>query len=153
MNLGDDPRPVLELDRWLDAPPERVFEAFTDEDQLRKWWGPRDHESVAISFPARVGARYRVELMGPDGALLVHVGTFRTVDPPRRLSYTWRWLAGPLQRREMLVEIEFEAETGGTRVRVRHSGFVDASSRDAHSGWPDSLARLQYWLSTPSGAG
>ena len=137
---------VLEIDRWFDASPQRVYEAFTNEEQLQQWWGPRDFESVEISFPARVGEPYRVELMGPDGARFVHVGSFRTVDPPRRLCYTWQWLAGPLQRREMLVEITFEAEAGGTRVHVRHAGFVDEASRDAHVGWPDSFERLGSWL-------
>lgn len=137
---------ALELDRWLEASPERVYRAFTDESQLRQWWGPRDFETVDISFPARVGAAYRVELIGPDGQQFVHVGTFRTVDPPRSLTYTWRWLTGPLQRREMLVEITFEPERGGTRVHVRHGGFEDGASRDAHVGWPDSFLRLEHWL-------
>lgn len=146
MSSGAQTGLALEIDRWLDASPERVFEAFTNEDQLRQWWGPRDFESVAISFRPRVGGRYRVELAGPDGSRFAHVGTFRAVEPPRHLSYTWRWVAGPLQQSEMLVAIDFEPERGGTRVRVRHAGFVDESSRDAHTGWPESFDRLVPWL-------
>lgn len=143
----------LELDRWFEAPIERVFEAFTDPSLLRQWWGPRDFVIEEIHFPARVGEVYRVSLRAPDGARFAHVGRFRDVTPPRRLSYTWEWIDGPLPRGETLVELTFEAEAGGTRVRLKHSRFADAATRDAHRGWPDSFDRLVTWLAARSGPG
>ena len=138
--------PVLELNRWFAAPVSRVFAAFTDARLLRQWWGPRDFIIEEIDFPAQVGERYRVSLRGPDGSHYEHVGVFTIVEPPTRLGYSWQWVAGPLQRQEMLVELWFEAERDGTRVELRQSRFVDEASRDAHAGWPHSFDRLAVWL-------
>lgn len=138
--------PVLELSRWLDAPVARVFQAFTEPDLLRQWWGPKGFVIEEISFPAAVGQRYRVSLRGPEGEHYEHVGVFTEVVPAERLSYTWQWVAGPLQRQEMLVELCFATEDGGTRIDLRKSGFEDQSSRTAHAGWPKVFARLADWL-------
>lgn len=148
MNAPGAPAPALalELDRWFAAPIERVFEAFTDPELLRRWWGPRGFTFEEIDFPAAVGESYRVALRAPDGSRFAHVGRFHEVTPPTRLSYSWEWIEGPLQRGETLVELTFRAERGGTRVALKHSGFADVASRDAHRGWPESFDRLTHWL-------
>lgn len=153
MNVVPGPWPglALELSRWLDATVEEVYEAFTDPVLLRQWWGPRDFVIETLEFPAVEGEDYRVELRAPDGSRFAHVGTFREVRPPRRLSYSWVWVEGPLQRGEMLVELDFRAERGGTRVDLRHSGFESQASRDAHYGWPDSFDRIEHWLAEGRG--
>ncbi len=148
MNVVAGPWPglALELSRWFPSPVGTVFAAFTDADRLRQWWGPRDFTIEEIDFPAVEGEGYRVALRSPDGSRFVHVGEFLEVVPPSRLSYSWRWIEGPLQREEMLVELEFVDERGGTRVDLRHSRFVDETSRSAHGGWPDSFDRFEEWL-------
>lgn len=137
---------ALELSRWFEASADEVFEAFTNPDLLRQWWGPRDFVIEEIVFPAVAGESYRVRLRAPDGSRYAHVGRFHEVVRPARLSYSWRWIEGPLQRGETLVELSFHAERGGTRVELRHSRFADVASRDAHRGWPDSFERLGQWL-------
>jgi uncharacterized protein YndB with AHSA1/START domain len=143
---GPWPGTALELSRFFDAPVGRVFEAFTDVALLRQWWGPRDFEIEEIDFRPVVGESYRVALRAPDGSRYEHVGTFSAVEPPSRLVYSWRWTEGPLQREQMQVELSFLAEGEGTRVDLRQSRFVDAASRDAHAGWPQSFERLAAWL-------
>lgn len=139
----------LELSRWLEAPPERVFEAFTDPRQLRQWWGPRGFVIEQIEFNAAPGKVYRVQLRSPEGQRYAHVGVITKVERPHRLHYTWQWVEGPLQREEMLVELRFQAEGAGTRVDLRQSRFIDQASLKAHKGWPDSFNRLEAWLSPP----
>lgn len=143
---GPWPGLALELSRWFEAPVGTVFTAFTDAARLRQWWGPRDFVIEEIEFPAVEGASYRVALRAPDGSRYVHVGEFLEVLPPSRLSYSWRWVEGPLQREEMRVELRFTGERDGTRVDLRHSRFADEASRRAHGGWPDSFDRFAAWL-------
>jgi uncharacterized protein YndB with AHSA1/START domain len=55
----------IEITRGFDAPPERVYQAFTDPDQFARWYGPvgfpvhRD----SVEVDARVGGRQRFELV------------------------------------------------------------------------------------------
>ena len=136
--------------RWYEAPIELVFKAFTDPDLLRQWWGPRDFHIEEITFPAVEGQEYRVRLRSPEGEVFAHVGRFREVSPPHRLSYSWEWTEGPMPQDETWVDLKFAEEEGGTRVELRHSRFPDEATRDAHQGWPDSFERLDGWLASPA---
>lgn len=100
---------VLVLSRTFAAPRERVFRAWTDPAILKKWWaaGPGFTPTVA-EVDLRVGGRYRLGMRAPDqGADYIVAGTYREVQRPARLVYTWAWegTAGP----ETLVTVEFHA--------------------------------------------
>lgn len=143
---GPWPGLALELSRWFAAPRAKVFTAFTDPVLLRQWWGPRGFFIEEIEFPAIEGSAYRVALRAPDGSRYVHVGKFLIVQRPSRLSYSWRWVEGPMDSRETLVELSFTTEGEGTRIELRHSRFPTQAVRDAHCGWPDSFAQFERWL-------
>ena len=55
----------IEITCVLDAPPERVYQAFTDPDQFARWYGPVGfpvHRDT-VEVDARVGGRQRFELV------------------------------------------------------------------------------------------
>jgi uncharacterized protein YndB with AHSA1/START domain len=53
----------LRLSRRFDAPPERVFEAWTDPAVLRRWWAAHpDWDSPAAETDQRTGGRYRLSM-------------------------------------------------------------------------------------------
>jgi uncharacterized protein YndB with AHSA1/START domain len=55
----------IEITRVLDAPPERVYQAFTDPDQFARWYGPVGfpvHRDT-VEVDARVGGRQRFEMV------------------------------------------------------------------------------------------
>ena len=45
------------MERILKAPPERVFDAFTDPDELTKWWWPKGFTCPAAEVDLRVGGQ------------------------------------------------------------------------------------------------
>ena len=51
----------LTLTRTIRAPRAKVFDAFVNPDQLRRWFGPRGHTVAETTVDARVGGRYRIE--------------------------------------------------------------------------------------------
>lgn len=138
--------PTLRISRWYAGTRDEVFRAFTDPRLLRQWWGPRGFTIEEIDFPAREGASYRVTLRAPDGTLFAHVGTFLEVRPPAALSYTWRWVEGPLDHAETLVALSFVEERGGVSIDLTHSRFASEAERDKHAGWHDSFAALEGFL-------
>jgi hypothetical protein len=64
--------PIIEYRRFLAAPSELVFQAFTDPEHLAHWRGPEELQMVSCDIDLRVGGRYRYVHRGPDGQ--DHVG-------------------------------------------------------------------------------
>jgi uncharacterized protein YndB with AHSA1/START domain len=138
--------PEVRIQQVVDAPRDAVFHAWTTPDSLRRWWGPGDFTTAIAEVDLRPGGAYHLVMQPPDGAPLHLGGTYREVDPPRRLVYTWQWVSGVPDTRESLVTVEFEDLGPSTRVTVVHSEFDEGSATAPYeSGWRsglDKLARL-----------
>jgi uncharacterized protein YndB with AHSA1/START domain len=127
--------------RLIPAPPERLFEAWTSPEQLRRWWGPPGgHCTRAVVDPV-AGGRYRLDNELADGSTVIISGRFTLVEPPGRLAYTWHVEPGP--GGPELVTVTFAAAAGGTEVTVEHAQIADDRRRDEHAaGWAACLDRL-----------
>jgi uncharacterized protein YndB with AHSA1/START domain len=82
---------TLEIERILQTSVDDAFEAFVDADRLAQWWGPQGFTVRVLSFPARGGERYRIEMRPPEGDPFHLSGEFHEVDSPERLAFTFRW--------------------------------------------------------------
>lgn len=132
----------LRMTRRFAAPPERVFEAWTSAEALKRWAPPGDLESPATEVDLRVGGRYRIQMRMPDGMLIQVGGVYREIDAPRRLVYTWKW-DQPMEAPEMVVTVEFRQVDDGTELVLTQTGFADAESRERHDhGWSGSFVKL-----------
>jgi uncharacterized protein YndB with AHSA1/START domain len=140
---------VLKLERELPVTPEVVFNAFTDPQALRAWWGPPGTTTVKADVDLRVGGRYRWIMRSDDsGETYVLTGKYLEVSRPHRLRMTWAWEQEP-QLGEMQVTLELEPTAAGTRLLLTHELLPSAKARDSHErGWWGSLERLQHWLGT-----
>jgi uncharacterized protein YndB with AHSA1/START domain len=147
--VNDDPT-VLRLQRVFDAPPERVYAAWTDPALLHRWWAAEPGWTTPeATTDVRVGGAYRLSMQGTDGILRTVVGEYLEVDPPRRLVYTWKWVshAGPPPTDGVtIVSVDFIPEGSATRVVLEQRDHDDVAARDSHGrGWRgclDSLERL-----------
>ncbi|MBU1378847.1 MAG: SRPBCC family protein [Alphaproteobacteria bacterium] len=74
------------LSRVIAAPRARVFEAFTDPNQIRQWFGPEGFHTETLEIDIREGGRWRFIYTGPDGTRWENRMVFLRVDPPRLLE-------------------------------------------------------------------
>jgi uncharacterized protein YndB with AHSA1/START domain len=135
---------VLRMERVIAATPERLFELWTDPEELAKWWGPEGFTTPTYSMDVRPGGRWHTTMRRPDGTEHVVSGIYRAIEPPKRLVFTWGWDddAG-MRGHETEVTVTFEPAPGGTRMMLVQQTFVDADSRDRHEhGWGSSFVRL-----------
>lgn len=139
---------ALTIEHTFAAPRARVFEAWSNPEVLRRWWGAGpDWTSSAVEIDLRPGGRYRLSMTDP-GAGADHVvgGEYVEVAPPERLVYTWTWETpgSPTGDLTTLVTVEFhEAPGDHTTVVLTHTGFTDGQQRDLHDqGWRACLANL-----------
>ena len=94
----------------------------------------------------RVGGRYRLGMKPPDrDVVLIVGGTYREVERPARLVYTWAWEGSDAP--ETLVTVEFHDRGASTEVVLIHENFTDGKVRDEHvGGWSGCLDRLARLL-------
>lgn len=139
--------PSLTIVRHFAAGPERVFAAWTEPAALKSWFGPSDAMTIEVAeTDVRVGGRYRIHMQAPDGEMHRVGGTYREVEPGRRLVFTWAWESTP--ERESIVTVELEPSGNGTRLTLTHEQFFDEAARDRHQqGWNGTLDRLARQLS------
>ncbi len=138
---------TLRLSRHFKAPRENVFRAFTDPNELVRWWGPEGMDVPEIHLDLRPGGKWRTCMRSSEGTLHCVGGVYREVTPPERLVMTWIWEQGDLEGREMLVTLEFADSNGGTELRLTHAQLPSESARDAHrGGWTSSLGCLERYL-------
>jgi uncharacterized protein YndB with AHSA1/START domain len=133
------------IERTFNAPAEAVFEAFTSEEVMRRWWhADPTWETPVAEVDLRLGGAVRVVMRNPhDGAEYGGGGVYTEIDPPRRLVFTWLWDDNDTRQ---LIEIDFEEADGVTRVRFIHSDLWDEEAVRSHEeGWNtafDNLERL-----------
>jgi uncharacterized protein YndB with AHSA1/START domain len=126
--LTDRARPSIRLERQLPDPPEIVWRALTEREQLRSWFpcdvivsGGRWEVGAAITFP------FRSEVMD-----LSLTGEVLEVGEPNLLAFTWG---------EDRLRFELSAEGDGTRLVLVDELPPDAAARNA-AGWEQCLDRL-----------
>ncbi len=136
---------VLELERLIPAPPERVFEYWTEPELVAKWFGPGDFDVPSSQLDLRPGGKWRTTIRSPEGKLRTVSGVYSAIDPPRRLVFTWAWDDDDgVRGHETQVTVTLEPTPGGTRLRLVQEDFQNREVRDLHSGgWGSSLSKLQ----------
>lgn len=77
----------IHITRLYDAPVEAVWNAWTDPEQVAKWWGPRGFTLTTHSKDLRPGGAWRYTMHGPDGVDYPNVTQYYEVEKCSKLVY------------------------------------------------------------------
>jgi len=137
----------VRIERTFSAPARDVFEAWTTEEMLRRWWhAEHEWETPHAEVDLRTGGTIRLVMRNPaDGTDYGGRGQFIVIEPDRRLAFTWTWDDDPLARRQ-LVEVEFIDHGERTHVVMTHRGLPAAEEGDYREGWDLSFDNLEAAL-------
>jgi uncharacterized protein YndB with AHSA1/START domain len=142
----------LVLSRIIDAPPHKVYRAWTEPELLKQWFAPAPFTTPVAELDVRPGGANLIVMRSADGTELPNRGVYLEVVPNERLvftdAYTEAWQ--PSGKPFMTVILTFEDEGGRTRytARVRHWSVEDRETHEKmgfHQGWgqcADQLAAL-----------
>jgi uncharacterized protein YndB with AHSA1/START domain len=138
----------LEIIRFINAPPARVYKAWSDPAELQRWFGPEDVRTIKIDADVRVGGKYRWDLLKQDGEEWACLGEYRELVPGKKIVFTWKWEDDESwENHNSIVTVEFSARDGGTEVKLTHEQLPSEESRDRHNqGWNSVLDRLEKFL-------
>lgn len=77
----------LKISRVFDAPVEAVWDAWTDPEQVARWWGPRGFSITTHSKDLRPGGTWVYTMHGPDGTDYPNITTYHVVREREALVY------------------------------------------------------------------
>ncbi|NUP11753.1 MAG: SRPBCC domain-containing protein [Polyangiaceae bacterium] len=141
--------PKVTVRRVIAAPREAVFDAWLDADSLAAWMLPRGMTHATATVEPREGGAYEIVMHGA-GASYVHTGTYRVIDRPHRLVFTWS--SDATKHRPTLVTVELRADRRATEVVVTHEQLPDADAIRSHTeGWTDVLDQLAVRITGGAG--
>lgn len=134
---------VVECSIWIAAPPERVWQAVTEPEQLAQWYAP--------------GSPWEIPQLTADATVKFHntpteilLATIETADPPQHFSLRWE----PEEDGTVLTtSFILTAENDGTRVTIRETGFETLAAdirrsriEQTAAGYGLSLENLKVYL-------
>jgi uncharacterized protein YndB with AHSA1/START domain len=124
----------LVVERRINASPTTVFSFFTDRDRWLSWQG------VEAEIDPRPGGVFRMNVQGDS----VAAGQFVTVEPYRRIVFTWGWetAGSPVPPGSSTVDITLEPDGSATLLRLTHRGLPLEMFKSHGQGWNHYLDRL-----------
>ncbi len=142
----------LVLTRIFDAPPEKVFRAWTEPELIKQWFAPLPWTTPYAETDVRPGGSNLITMRSPEGEDYPNPGVYLEVVENERLvitdAYTRAW--EPSEQPFMTLILTFEDLGGKTRytARVLHWSVADRERHEQmgfHQGWgqcADQLAEL-----------
>ena len=137
----------LQVRRVINAPREKVFQAFTDPALIGRWYHPGPMRTEVRKWDATQGGTFDIAMIADEGEMAgtheAH-GTFQAVEAGRKLVHTWSWKSDdPNMNGESVVTVELKDADGGTEVILTHERLPNKESVESHThGWVGCLENL-----------
>jgi uncharacterized protein YndB with AHSA1/START domain len=148
--------PELVIERLFEAPRERLWQAWTNPEQMKRWWGPKDFTAPYAEIDLRVGGKYLSCMRSPEGKEFWSGGVYRQIVPLEKIVVTDSFtdekgnvvpaaqygMSGdwPL---ELMVTVTFEEQDGKTKMTLRHLGIPAGENlEECRQGWNQSFDKL-----------
>ncbi|HUG15076.1 MAG TPA: SRPBCC family protein [Thermomicrobiales bacterium] len=102
------------LRRAFNASADLVFDATTEPNHVRNWWGPRGTVLSVCEIDPRVGGRWRYVMLGPDGEEIGFSGEYLEIERPSKIVHTE--VFEPMPGEPAVVTVTFAERAGRTLV-------------------------------------
>jgi uncharacterized protein YndB with AHSA1/START domain len=149
--------------KWIKAPPEVLYQAFTDPLALAVWFAPEDMTGKVHRFDGRVGGGYEMSLYYLSSEHPVRGKTtdqedrymtrFVELTPPSRIVEAITFdSVDPAISGEMIMEVTFEAKDGGTTVSILFKDIPPGvRPEDNEAGTQQTLEKLARYIEAEAG--
>lgn len=157
----------ITIEKIFDAPREAVWKAWTDPEEVKKWWGPEHFWAPRVRIDLKVGGKYIFCMHGPKGSEfdkdMYSAGIYREIVPNEKLVVTDYFsdkdgnkitpqeagLEQPDFPQEQEVTVRFEdAGEGKTKLSIEYpkpeteEQFEAMKNSGMKDGWGSSLDKL-----------
>ncbi|RYZ54820.1 MAG: SRPBCC domain-containing protein [Proteobacteria bacterium] len=150
----------IQVSRVVSAGQQAAFEAFTEADKVKQWYGPKNFTCPVFKSDLRVGGKYLSCMRSPEDKDFWSTGSYKEIIPGKKLVYTDSFsdpkgniltaydygMSGdwPL---ECEVSITFSGSGDQTTITLVHQGIPPEEQDDCMKGWEECLTKLDAMLS------
>jgi len=142
---GDDP---VILEAQFPVSPERLYQAWTDPDDISQWFGAAPDSVSTAELDTRPGGTWRIRFDSGASEPGWLEGEYVELEPFSRIVFSWRHMQGvnggePIASPESRVSITLSGTKRLTTLTLRHEGISSDSARqNVGSAWVSSFERL-----------
>lgn len=156
------------ITRVFDAPVEKVWKAWTETEEIKKWWGPKNFTAPEIKADFKVGGKYLYCMRGsmaPDGPEqdFWSTGEYKEIVPMQKIVCTdefsdeqgnikppsYYGMPGDEPVNQQVTITFQDAPDGKTKLKLVHEGLMTEDKDMATNmaqGWNESLDKLAQSL-------
>lgn len=138
------------MTRVFDAPPEKVYQAFTDPALIPQWWGMEGVTTIVDELDVRKGGKWRFIHRGEGGEEYAFNGVYLHLAPNEQVVYSFEF--EPMPGHILMETVTLEAQPDGKTKVIDSSVFQSVADRDGmlasgmESGATESWDRLEALL-------
>jgi uncharacterized protein YndB with AHSA1/START domain len=136
------------ITRLFDAPRRLVFDAWTQPDQVARWWGPEGFDTPldTVEIDLRVGGRFHLRMVqGRTGAQYPLRYEILELVAPELLVLKSEPMPEMGMHEPTITRVELHDEGGGTRMTLTDGPYT--ASSHAEQGWNGAFGKLDRMLS------
>jgi uncharacterized protein YndB with AHSA1/START domain len=133
----------VQITRIFDAPREQVFKAWTDPDELARWYGPAEFDTPRerIRIDLRVGGRWELTMVKRDGSREFAIG-YDILELLQPELLVMRSDPMPGMTEPPVVRVELHDHGAKTRMTLTDGPHPSEGRGYAESGWNAALEKL-----------
>ena len=136
----------LVIEKTLNAPIDLVWEAFTNPNHIKNWWGPNGFTNTVFKMEVKPGGVWEFVMHGPDGTDYKNKSIYKEIVKPNRIVFDH--ISGP----KFTTTITLTAQGNKTHLRW-HMLFNTAEEFErtvktfkADEGLRQNIVRLEEYL-------
>lgn len=152
---------TLVINRTFDAPVSKVWEAWSNPEVMKQWWGPEGFTCPSCNIDFQVGGTFLGCMRAASGEEFWSTGTYKEITPFQKIvcsdsfsdpdgnvvpaSHYGMTEDFPL---ELTVTLTFEEHDGHTHMTLTHEGVPEGEiQHQTQEGWNTSLNKLATLVS------
>lgn len=124
MKNSTPPANVLQTQRTIPYPPEKIYATFADPSRLAKWWGPNGFTNTFETFDFRASGKWKFIMHGPDGSNYPNECIFKELQAGKKV------VIQHVSHPHFTLTVSLVPDKQGTQIRWVQA-FDDAKVADA----------------------
>jgi uncharacterized protein YndB with AHSA1/START domain len=149
--VTDAAAPAAVVRQRLPAPPDIVFDEWTDARRLAEWMCPRPARCLSVEADPRIGGTLRFDIEEAGSTFRVS-GKYLTLERPNRVAFTWSCSTWPDPTIQTIVTVTIEPDSAGASIMtITHELLPPALVQQHAHGWTVISRQLETRLRSTDG--